>query len=291
MTHALANFSKELAERVKRAGAMIVSVNSHRTQSSGFVWKPGFVVTSDEALAEEGDVSVTLPGGEEVKAEVVGRDPSTAVALLKLAKAMSQPPALTAAAAPEVGSLVLAVGAADGDTVAALGIVSRAGGAWRSMRGGEIDQRIELDVKLRRAAEGGLALTAEGEVLGMCVFGPRRRSLVIPLGTVERSAARLETHGRVARGYLGLGLQPVSVDGGAGTGAMVMNVDPAGPAASAGFQQGDIVVTWNGEPIKRPRGMLRALGPDSVGQTVQLGVRRGGALQTLPLTIQERPAA
>jgi S1-C subfamily serine protease len=94
------------------------------------------------------------------------------------------------------------------------------------MRGGEIDARTELDLRLRQSAEGGLAFDVAGQAIGMAVFGPRRRVLVIPSGTIERVAAMLESHGRIARGYLGLGLQPVALQGGEGSGAIVMSVDP-----------------------------------------------------------------
>jgi len=158
------------------------------------------------------------------------------------------------------------------------------------MRGGEIEARVELDLRLRRSAEGGLALDAAGQAIGMAVFGPRRRVLVIPSTTIERVAAKLESHGRIARGYLGLGLQPVAIEGGVESGAMVISVDPQGPGAAAGLYQGDIIVTWNSEPIRHVHSLLRALGPDSVGQTVTLGLRRAGETKRVPLTIAERPA-
>ncbi len=80
--------------------------------------------------------------------------------------------------------------------------------------------------------------------------GPRRRVLVIPSATIERVAARLEKYGHIPRGYLGLGFQLVAVEGGT-RGVMVMKVEPQGPGAKAGVHQGDIIVTWNGEPIRR----------------------------------------
>ena len=125
----------------------------------------------------------------------------------------------------------------------------------------------------------------------MAVFGPRRSVLVIPSATIERVAAKLETDGRIARGYVGLGLQPVALEGGDKSGVMVMSVDPRGPGAAAGVYQGDIIVTWNSEPIGQMHSLLRALGPDSVGRTVTLGLRRAGEAKQIPLTIAERPAA
>jgi S1-C subfamily serine protease len=144
---------------------------------------------------------------------------------------------------------------------------------------------------LRQSAEGSIALDATGQAIGMAVFGPRRRVLVIPSATIERIAPKLESHGHIPRGYLGLGLQAVAVDGGDGSGAMVMSIDPQGPGAAAGVQQGDIIVTWNGEPIRQLQSLLRALGPDSVDQTVTLGLRRGGETKQVPLTIAQRPAS
>ena len=124
----------------------------------------------------------------------------------------------------------------------------------------------------------------------MTVYGPRRRVLVIPSATIERVAARLEKHGHIPRGYLGLGFQLVAVEGG-GRGVMVMQVEPHGPGAKAGVQQGDIIVSWNGEPIRHLRPLLRGLGPDSIGQTVTLGLRRSGETRDVSLTIAERPVA
>jgi S1-C subfamily serine protease len=125
----------------------------------------------------------------------------------------------------------------------------------------------------------------------MAVFGPRRRVLVIPAATIERVAAKLASHGRIPRGYLGLGLHPVALTGGGGAGAMVMSVDPKGPGAAAGVHQGDVIVALNGEPIRHVQSLLRALGPDRVGQTVTLDLRRAGETKQLSLTIGERPTA
>ena len=284
------DLSAALAGLVAKAAPGLVSVHSRRSRSSGFVWRPGLIVTADEALPEDGEVAITLAGGDTVAARLVGRDPSTDVALLRVDRS-DLPPVSLAASAVATGALALAVGAEDGTPAAALGVVSRVAGPWRSLRGGEIDARIELDLRLRQSAEGGLALDAAGQAIGMAVFGPRRRVLVIPSATIERVAAKLESHGRIPRGYLGLGLQPVALEGGDGSGAMVMSVDPQGPGAAAGIHQGDIIVAWNGEPIRQVQSLLRALGPDSVGQTVTLGLRRGGETKQVPLTIAERPAA
>jgi S1-C subfamily serine protease len=288
-TTPLHSFSTALSDLVVATAPSVVAVHSHRSRSSGFVWRPGLVVTASEALAEEGEISVALPGGDTVAAALVGRDPTTDVALLRIDGTQLKPATLdSATVAP--GALAVVVGAQDGAPTAALGVVSLAGPGWRSMRGGEIDARIELDVSLRRSGEGGLALDAAGRAFGMAVFGPRRHVLVIPAATIERVAGKLETHGRIARGYLGLGLQPAKLDDG-GVGAMVMSVDANGPGAAAGVRQGDVIVAWDGQPIRSVQAMLRALGPNAVGSAVSLSLKRAGEPLEVSLTIAERPEA
>ncbi|WP_454631324.1 S1C family serine protease [Bradyrhizobium cenepequi] len=281
----LATFSSAMADVVARAAPAVVSVHSHRSRASGFVWKAGLVVTADEALAEEGEVIIRFADGTERTATIAGRDHTTDVALLRF-DAGNIAPIKLSSAVPALGSLALVVAAERGVPAAALGLISLVGGIWRSLRGGDIDARIELDVRLRPSHEGGLALNASGEAIGMAVLGARR-VLVIPAATIERVASRLETHGRIARGYLGLGLQPVKLDD--GIGAMVMSVDRTGPAAAVGIRQGDVIVGWNDEKISGVRALLRALGPESVGATVDVAVRRGGEPVRFKLTVGERP--
>lgn len=284
----LPSLSAALAGHVAAVAPSTVSLRSHRARASGFVWKPGLIVTADEALAEDGNVEAMLPGGEHRPAEIAGRDPTTDIALLRVAGAA--PPLELAAGNAQAGALALAVGLRDGAPLVAFGAVAFAGPAWRSMRGGAIDARIELDLSLRRGAEGAVVLDAAGRAVGMAVLGPHRRVLVIPAATIDRVAAKLESHGRIPRGYLGLGLQPVRLDR-EGVGAMVMNVDANGPAARAGLRQGDIIVKWAGEPVESVSRLLRALGSESIGQSVRLELRRAGEPLALDLTVGERPPA
>lgn len=285
----LLGLSSALTKLVADASPAIVTVTSHRSRAAGFVWKDGLAVTADETLADEGDVSVRLASGETVPATIAGRDHTTDIALLRL-DTRGAPAAKLSQAVPALGSLAAVASSDDGAPTAALGVVSLSGGGWRSLRGGEIDARIELDVRLRRASQGGLAFAADGQAFGMVVAGARRRVLVIPSATIARVAARLGTHGRIARGYLGLALQPVPLEQD-GVGAMVMSVDGSGPGAAAGVRQGDVIVSWNGEALRGVRALVRALGPDSVGATAELSMRRGGEPVTAKLTIGERPAA
>jgi S1-C subfamily serine protease len=283
----LASFSSATAGLAAKAAPSIVSVHSRRSRATGFVFKSGFVITADEALADEGEVHVRLADGTSRTATVAGRDHTTDIALLRVDTAALVPIKLSADT-PALGALSIVVAAERGTPTSALGSVSLAGGRWRSLRGGDIDARIELDVRLPHSHQGGLALDAAGNAIGMAVRGARR-VLVIPAATIERVAGRLESHGRVARGYLGLGLQPVRLDD--GVGAMVMSVDKTGPSATAGLRQGDVIVGWNDQTLSSVRTLLHALGPESVGSVVDLAVRRGGEPAQFKVTIGERPEA
>ena len=287
-TAALSSLSSAVAGVVAQAKPSIASVHSHRSRATGFVWKPGFMVTADETLADEGAVSVRLSGGETVPATVAGRDHTTDIALLRL-DTKNAPAARFTQDRPALGSLSIVVAADRGAPTAAIGLISLAGERWRSLRGGEIDARIEVGVRLRDAHQGGLALDASGQAIGMVVQGVRR-VIVIPAATIDRVAGKLESHGRISRGYLGVGLQPVKLDDN-GVGAMVMSLDKAGPSVAAGLRQGDVIVGWNGEKISGVRSLLRGLGPESVGSVAELAVLRAGQPAQFKVTIGERPEA
>jgi S1-C subfamily serine protease len=291
----LAAFSDHAAQHVEHVAASVVAVHGGgRRSTSGVHWRSGIIVTAEEALERDEDLKLTLPGGRLVEAALVGRDPTTDVAVLRfqpdgLATAQTADAALLRA-----GHVVLAVGSHQGAPLAALGMVAVAGGPWHSLRGGTIDSLIRLDLSLTSAAEGGALIDAQGRVAGMAVLGPRRRALAIPTATIDRAVDQLLAKGHVFRGYLGAGLQPVRLPTGAqpgGRGILVVSTDPEGPAARAGLLVGDIVTAWDGKPVDRVREVMRALGPDSVGQTVDLGLLRGGAPAALKIVIGERAVA
>lgn len=282
----LPSLSSALADIVARTAPSVVSVHSHRSRATGFAWKPGLIITADEALADEGAIEIGLADGGTAAAAIVGRDHTTDIALLRTEATIA--PVRLAATIPPLGALSVVVATNRETPSAALGIVSASGKSWRSLRGGDIDARIELDVRLRGNQQGGLALDASGEAFGMAVLGPRR-VLVIPTATIERVAPQLEARGRIARGYLGLGLQPVRLD--EGVGAMVMNVDKAGPSAAAGIRQGDVIVAIDGQKLSGVRALSRTLGPASVGAVVDVAVHRSGEPVSFKVTVGERPEA
>jgi S1-C subfamily serine protease len=294
----LSQLSHDFAALVAAAAPAVVAVHGGgRRPSSGLIWQPGVVVTAEETVAHDSNLAVVLPGGQRVDATLAGRDPSTDIAVLRYDGAA--PPqvfgAAPAAAGLQAGQLALAVGSADGGALATLSLVSFAGPPWQSRLGGHIDARVVIDTGLSAIAEGGALVAADGRFIGMAVFGPRRRVLAIPAATIARVVPVILDKGHISRGYLGVGLQRVSLPGTKGgeprRGAMVVTLDPDGPAKSAGIHQGDIIVAIGGAAVSGPRSLYHQLGPDAVGKKLAVDLVRAGAHTTIDVTIAPRPAA
>jgi len=297
----LTGLSAALSGIVERVAPSIVQIHhpGRRPATTGFVWRPGYAVTAEEPLGTHETLTLEA-SGHQSKATVIGRDPSTDIAVLKLADESLPALMLNTSLALKAGQLVLSVGQTDYGPSARLGIVSVAGGPWRSMRGGRIDSLLRLDLTLDRRSEGAALLDAEGQAFGMAVRGRRRSVLAIPAATIERIAAHIVEKGSVRPGYLGLGLHSVPLpsneksegaDRGVRAGLIVLSVAPDGPGHKAGLLQGDVIASWGGEPVNGMRSVLRKLGPDSVGETVQLGLVRAGQSVPAQLTIAPRPVA
>jgi S1-C subfamily serine protease len=281
-------FSNSLADLVATTAARILVLRGgRRFPASGLHWRPGLIVTADEALERDEDIAVLRPDGKTASATLIGRDPTTDIALLRF-----EPDGLPIvesgdAASLRAGNLVLAVGRNETGPLASLGVAALAGGQWHSRRGGTIDRLIRLDLRLSPSAEGGAMIDAAGKVIGMIVRGPRRLVLGIPAATIDRVADQLLAKGRIARGYLGAGLRPAQQGG--ESGLLIVGIDPEGPAAKAGLIVGDLITGWNGKPLARMREAMLLLGPDSVGSSVTLAIRRGGTPSEASVTIGERP--
>lgn len=291
----LDRISNALADHVAAAAPCVVGIATGRRPVSGILWRADVVVASEQALPDGSEFAVRL-GAAEVAAKLAGRDPGTNVALLRLAQPV-QATLPEPAPTPRVGALTIVLGAdpACGAT-ARLAMVHAIGPEWHSHSGGRIDALLRLDARIGRD-EGGPVLDASGRLLGMSTAGPHRRTLVIPAATINRVIDPLLAEGRIARGWLGVGLQPVAVpdslreSAGRDTGMMVVNLAAGGPAAQAGVLPGDILLDVEGTPLRRMRALSAMLGPERIGQTAEVRLLRAGALQTLAVVIAARPAA
>ncbi len=289
-TSPLGALSDQLAALAAAGAARAVSVQGREGRGfSGILWQDGLVVTAAEPLERDDDISVTLPDGRRVPAVLAGRDVGTDVALLKLETGPVAPLVLAPPESLALGRIALAVGRGEEGPIAAMGVAAFVGGAWRSMRGGSLERRLVFDLRLSALAEGGPLLDDAGRLIGMAVFGPRRRPLAIPAETIARVVEVLRVRGRVARGYLGLAMQPVRAGG--TRGLIVLGVDPGSPAALAGVLLGDVLLAMDGQPLGGVREMLGRLDPESVGQAVALEVLRAGQAVRVALVVGERPAA
>lgn len=283
----LAAFSDAVADTAEQAASLTASFSTHHGRTAtAFYWGNGLYVTAEETVEPDEELQLVLPNGEAVKTGLIGRDPSTGIALLKPSTATGGI-SFEKAGPVRPGNVVVAVGRNGTSPLAVLGTVGEAGPMWRSLRGGVIDRRINLAVMAGGRFEGGPVLDASGGLVGMLLFGPRHRALAIPYETIERSVATLREKGHVLRGYLGASLHPIHH--GHVQGAMVTGLDDEGPAKAVGIALGDIITAWNGEPVRGPRELVLRLGPDSAGAAVTLGIVRNGEARNVAVTIGEKP--
>lgn len=297
MSSALIELSNGLADAVERAGRSVVAVNEGgQSGVSGTFWRDGVVVTAEHTIRGEEQVTVVAPSGDTLPATVAGRDPSTDIAVLKLASSTTVAE-FADLAQVRVGQIVLAVGRRGRNGLSAsYGVVSARGGAWRTWSGGRIDHSLRLDLSPYPGFSGGPLVDVHGRVLGINTSGPRRSVLTIPVPTVNRVVDQLLAKGRIARGYLGAGLQPVRIpdalqkglrlDG--NRGLLIVMLAPGGPAEKAGLMVGDIVVAVDGDLIGDLADLQAALDPERVGKTLAVRILRGGALTEAKVTIAER---
>jgi len=298
LTNPLVSFSEQLASTVAQVGQSIVAVHARpRFDSSGVHWKNGVVVTADHTIRRDDDIQVTAPDGSKLSAELVGRDSGTDLAVLKVS-GLTARVAERAAEIPTPGSVMLAVGRSKDSVNAAFGVLSSISPASQTWRGGRLDQVVRLDIALHPAASGAAVVDAAGKLVGIATPVLSRVSVfAVPLATVERVVEALLAHGRIPRGYLGVGLQPVALPEHlrstmnlkAPTGLIVISVDQDAPAGQAGVTIGDVLLELGGRTIQEPEHVQDVLDSGSVGKKLQARLLRGGKLVELEITPGERP--
>ena len=297
MSDILKSVSEAMAGLAESAGQSVVRVEGrNRLPASGVVYAAdGIIVTSHHVVERDDKLRVGLPTGETVDAELVGRDPGTDLAVLRVAATGLTPAAWVDAGDLRVGNLILALGRPGQSVQATLGIISALGGAWRTGGGGEIDRYLQTDVVMYPGFSGGPLTTADGRFGGINSSALARGvSVTIPAATVARVVATLLAHGRMPRGYMGVGIQPVRLDTalqeqlGQATGLMLMSVEAGGPAAEGGLLQGDVVVTLDGEAVRQLDDLQALLTGDRVGRRVAVRYVRAGAVQEAAVTVGQK---
>jgi serine protease Do len=269
-------------------------------QGSGFFISPdGYAVTNNHVVDGADKVEVTADDGKVYKAKVIGTDPRTDVALIKVEGGSNFSFAKLSDTKPRIGDWVLAVGNPFGlgGTVTA-GIVSASG---RDIGNGPYDDFIQIDAPVNKGNSGGPAFNTEGEVMGVntAIYSPSGGSVgiafSIPASTVKTVIAQLKDKGSVSRGWIGVQIQPVTADIAdslglkKAEGALVAEPQANGPAAKAGIESGDVITAVNGESVKDARELARTIGGLAPGAAVKLNVLHKGKDTVVNLTLGQLP--
>jgi S1-C subfamily serine protease len=283
----------------------VLTVETERSRSrAAIAWRAPYVITAAEAIAGAARARLrwsTAADGtpQEAEGKLVAVDLSTDVAVIACPQPFndgSRSAALPVRDTLRLGERVALVAADARGALAAWGSVRAVGPPWRSRRGGEIAQRLELDASVDRRFEGALIADLRGQAAALLVPGPRSW-LGIPAATIERVLATLERHGYLPRPYLGVRLQHLWLDRETMTRyqrsspriAVIAGVERGSPAAAAHLEPGDLIDTLDGHEADGVDALTRLLASAAPGTSLAVGLRRGGQRQSLTLTIGERP--
>jgi serine protease Do len=268
---------------------------------SGFIVDPaGYVVTNSHVVGNASKVEVTLQDESKYMAKIIGRDPKTDIAVLKI-NADKPLPYVTFgdSSAAQVGDWVMAVGNPFGlGGTVTTGIISARG---RDIHSGPFDDFLQIDAPINRGNSGGPTFNLEGEVIGIntAIYSPNGGSVgigfAVPSRVAKNVVAQLEQHGKISRGWLGVQIQEVTPAIAASLGlqgphgALVAVVTPNSPGAKAGLKQGDVVLAFNGGDVGRLRDLPRLVAETAPDTNAKLKVWRNGQTVELQTTVGELP--
>ncbi len=295
----LETISSEFASAAEKVGGRVVAVQGRRWMpASGIEWKKGVVVTVHHGVQRDEDIKVLLDSRRAVPAKLVGRDPSTDIAVLTIEQGSLGAPQFGDSTSLKLGHFVLALARTRrGDLVASSGIIGGISGEWRNRRGGQLDQHIRLDLALYPGFSGGPLLNARGEIVGLNTRGlDHGRAVTVPVATVDRVVEELLEKGHIARPYLGIAMHPVEVPENMRStlpsqtriGLLVMHVENGGPAEKAGVLLGDVLFEADGEAVEDVDAMQDSLITAKVGDVLQIRVIRAGEIKSASITLGER---
>ena len=298
MASVLSNLSDDLAAIVSEAGTGVVRVEARRRRpASGVVWSAdGTIVTAHHVVEQEDDIRVGLPDGQTASARLVGRDPATDLSVLRADASGLTPPPWGETEGVRVGHLVLALGRPGQSVRTALGIISSVGGDWVTPAGGRVDRYLQTDVVMYPGFSGGPLVDASSHVLGINTSSVRRGiTITLPSATVRQTVEALLAHGRIRRGYLGVGTQPVRLPAGLAeqlkqdTGLLLVHVAPDSPAEGAGLLLGDVLTAVDGQLVPSVGQLLTLLSGATVGSALPMRIVRGGNALEVTVTVGEHP--
>ncbi|MBI2468082.1 MAG: trypsin-like peptidase domain-containing protein [Candidatus Rokubacteria bacterium] len=304
-------YSRAVVGAVERVGPAVVKLAvEHRGRrpeghgsGSGFCFTPdGFVLTNSHVVHRAGEIRVSLSDGQEVGARLVGDDPDTDLAVVRVTAPDLAPAPLGDSASLRVGQLVIALGNPYGfESTVTAGVVSAVGRSLRSRTGRLIDDVIQTDAALNPGSSGGPLVTSRGEVAGVntaVILAAQGICFAIGINTAKVVAGRLIRDGRVRRGWIGVAGQNTALPRGLvrvhelplASGILVASVEPDSPARRAGLREGDLIVAYDGQPVGGVDALHRLLIEARIGVRAPLAVLRGGAKLLLDVVPVESPA-
>jgi serine protease DegQ len=292
----LNELSTQMADAVAATAPSVVQVQGRRRPASGLVYADNVVVTTIQALGREDGLHVRRHDGQLLDAELAGWDPTTNLAVLRVAS-LGVAPLAPATGDARVGHLALAIARSWSNFVtASAGIVSVIGGPLPTGRRRAIDQVIRTTAPMHGGFAGGAFVDTSGLLLGVTTAATiRGLAVVIPTAIAWKATATLLEHGRLQPGYLGIAGQPVALAesqrgaDGRSNALLVAGVTPGSPAATAGVLVGDVVLALDGHAIEAPEDLLDLLYGIPVGRSVTLSVLRGAASVQVNVIVGARP--
>src|SRR6266542_1880421 len=307
-------YSRAVSGVVERLAPAVVSVEvQHRRRGgsaredrghgSGFVFTPdGFILTNSHVAHGATKTDVAFADGRRLRAELVGDDPDTDLAVLRVDVSSQAAAPLGDSATLRVGQVVIAIGNPLGfqSTVTA-GVVSALGRSFRSVSGRLIDNVIQTDAALNPGNSGGPLLDSRGQVVGVntaVILPAQGICFAVGINTAKFVAAQLIRHGKIRRGRIGVAGQNVpllrlavrahALE--AKTGVLVTGIEPSSPAERAGVKAGDIIVGFDGKPVTGIDDLHRLLASDRIGMQTTVVVLRNAEKVELEITPQESKA-
>lgn len=280
----LSNSMADIVESTSKGVVMVAG--RKRIGASGIAWREDVVVTASHVITKDDGITISTPDGTTLEATLVGRDNTSDVAVLRVAGGLSP---LKFGDQPRVGQLVLAVARPAKTIQATLGVIS-------AIDIGDMDGIIQTDVLMYPGFSGGALIGDDGAVLGMNTSGfNRSESLAISTPRLNTIVEILLTHGKMKRGYLGVGLQavrlpqPIAVVLNQETGLMFVSVEANSPAETAGLYMGDVLVALDGQATPHLDALYAVLNsPSRINKSVMAKILRGGQVQEVTVTIGEK---
>jgi len=283
--------SEAFAAIVEKSSASVVRVEARRrSPSSGIVWSSdGLVVTAQHAVERDEEIEIGFFDGRTAEAKLVGRDPGSDVALLRVdATDLVVPPWSTAQ--PKVGHLVLSVARPGRTARASMGIASAVSGEWRSPAGGRLERYLQTDIAPQPGFSGSLLVDDRGNGLGMNTASLLRgHSLTVPTETLRRVTEALVAHGRVRRAFVGLGSMPIRLPvkaaraSGQESALLVIAVQPDGPADLSGVLLGDALLALDGHALTQVDDLIEALTEERIGAELKFRILRAGEVREIAI--------